>query len=65
MFIRFLSIIFNNYWSLAQQNLFFRENVVGSEVAGVKMIFVAIFDPTLTHILVPRRPKNGIPYTKF
>ena len=50
---------------MALKNLFFRENVVGSEVAGVKMIFVAIFDPTLTHILVPRRPKNGIPYTKF
>ena len=50
---------------MALKNLFFRENVVGSEVAGVKIIFVVIFDPTLTHILAPRTPNNGIPYTKF
>ena len=35
-------------------NSFFRKNWVGSEVAGMKMFFFAIFDPTWTHILAPK-----------
>ena len=29
------------------ENFFFRENWVGSEVAGMKIAFLAIFDPSL------------------
>ena len=33
------------------KNFVFRENWVGSKVAGMKTTFFAIFDPTWTHIL--------------
>ena len=45
---------------MALKNFFIRENWVGSEVAGMKIAFFAIFDPTWTYILVPKRPKYGI-----
>ena len=43
------------------KNFCFRENRVGSEVAGMKIAFFAIFDPAWAHILAPKRPKYGIP----
>ena len=43
----------------------FRKSWVGSEVAGMKITFFAIFDPTWAHILAPKRPKNGIPEAEF
>ena len=36
------------------KNLVFRENWVGSKVAGMKITFFAIFDPTWTHSLAPK-----------
>ena len=39
---------------MAFKNFIFRENCVGSEVAGMKIAFFAIFDPTWTHIFVPK-----------
>ena len=44
------------------KNFFFRENWVGSEATGMKIayIFFAIFDPTWTQILAPKRPKYVI-----
>ena len=50
---------------MALNNFSFRENWVWSEVAGMKIAFFAIFDPTRAHILVPKRPKYGIPLTEF
>ena len=41
---------------MAFKNFFFRKNWVGSEVAGMKIAFSAIFDPTWTHILAPKGP---------
>ena len=41
---------------MALKNFLFRENWVGSEVAGKKIAFGAIFYPTWTHILGP----NGL-----
>ena len=36
---------------MAVKNFVFRENWVGSKVAGIKTTFITIFDPTWTHIL--------------
>ena len=41
---------------MAFKNFFFRENWVESEVAGMKIAFFAVFDPTWTHILAPKGP---------
>ena len=41
------------------KNFIFRENWVGSKVAGMTVAFFAIFDPNWTHILA--LPKNEIP----
>ena len=41
---------------MAVKNFVFRENWVGSKVAGMKTTFFAIFDPTWTHILAPKGP---------
>ena len=38
--------------------LCFRENWVGSREAGMKTTFFVIFDPTWTHILVPKGPNK-------
>ena len=46
---------------MALKNFSFRENWVGSEVAGMKKVFFAIFDTTWAHILAPKRPEYGIP----
>ena len=46
---------------MALKNFSFRENWVGNEVAGMKIVFFAIFDPTWAHILAPKTPKYGIP----
>ena len=39
---------------MALKNFSFRKNWVGSEVAGMKITFFAIFDPTWAHILAPK-----------
>ena len=39
---------------MAVKNFVFRENWVGSKVAGMKTNFFAIFDPTWTHSLAPK-----------
>ena len=41
---------------MAFKNFFFRENWVESEVAGMKIAFFAVFDPTWPHILAPKGP---------
>ena len=41
---------------MALKNFFFREKWVGSEVAGMKITLLAIFEPTWTHILAPKGP---------
>ena len=43
---------------MAVKNFVFRENWVGSKVAGVKTTFFAICDPTWTNILAPKDPNN-------
>ena len=43
---------------MAVKNFVFRENWVGSKVAGMKTTFFAIFDPTWTHILAPKGPNK-------
>ena len=40
------------------KNFVFRENWVGSKVAGIKTTFT-IFDPTSNHILDPKGPNKG------
>ena len=47
---------------MAVQRFVFRESLVGSNVvAGMKIIFFAIFDPISTHILAPKDPiKNSL-----
>ena len=42
---------------MALKNFAFKENWVGSEVAGMKIAFFAIFDPTRTTILALKDPK--------
>ena len=39
---------------MAVKNFVFRENWVGSKLAGTKTNFLAIFDSTWTHILAPK-----------
>ena len=46
---------------MALKNFFFRENWVGSKVAGMKISFSVIFDQIWTHILAPKKSKYGIP----
>ena len=46
---------------MALKNFLFGKNWVGSEVAGMKIDIFVIFDPTWTYILVPKKPKYGIP----
>ena len=52
----------NNYQLMSHISklriLFFRENLVGSEVAGMKATFFANFYPTWTHILAPKFPNK-------
>ena len=43
---------------MAVKSFVFRENWVGSKVAGMKITFFAIFDPTWTHILAPKGPNK-------
>ena len=43
---------------MAVRNFVFRENWVGSKVAGTKTTFAAILYPTQTHILPPKGPKT-------
>ena len=50
---------------MALKNFSFKKNWVGSEVAGMKIAFFAIFDPTRAHILAPKMPKYGIPEAEF
>ena len=50
---------------MALKNFSFRKNWVGSEVAGMKITFFAIFDQTWAHILARKRPKYGIPEAEF
>ena len=50
---------------MALKNFSFRKNWVGSEMAGMKITFFAIFDPTYAHILAAKRPKYGIPEAEF
>ena len=40
------------------ENFVFRENRVGSKVAGMKTTFFAIFDPTWIHILTLKGPNK-------
>ena len=40
---------------MALKNFFFRENWVGSKVAGMKISFSVIFDPIWTNILAPKK----------
>ena len=46
---------------MALKNFFFRENCIGIEVAGMKMAFSPIFDPTWA----PKRPKYRISEAEF
>ena len=46
------------YETVAVKNFVFRENWVGSKVAGIKATFFAIFDSTWTHILVLKDPSK-------
>ena len=41
---------------MAVKNFVFREDWVGSKVAGMKTTFFVIFDPTWTHILASKGP---------
>ena len=51
---------------MALKNFSFRKKWVGgSEVAGMKITFYDVFDPSWTHTLVPKRPKYGIPEAKL
>ena len=43
---------------MAVKNFVFRDNWVGSKVAGIKTTFFAIFDPTWTHSLAPKDPNK-------
>ena len=40
---------------MAVKNFVLKENQVDSKVTGMKATFFAIFDPTWTHILDPKR----------
>ena len=41
---------------MAVKNIAFRENWVGSKVADMKAIFLAIFEPIWTHNMAPEVP---------
>ena len=41
---------------MALKNFIIMENWVGREVAGMKIAFFAIFDPTWTYMLAPKGP---------
>ena len=41
---------------MALKNFVFGENWIGSEVAGMKIVLFAIFDPTWIHILASKGP---------
>ena len=43
---------------MAVKNFVFRENCVGSKVAGMETTFFAIFDPALTQSLAPKGPNK-------
>ena len=43
---------------MAVKNFAFRQNWIGSKVAGMKKAFFAIFDPTWTHILAQKGPNK-------
>ena len=43
---------------MAVKNFVFRENRVGSKVAGIEITFFAIFDPTCHHILALKGPNK-------
>ena len=45
---------------MAVKNFVFRKNWVGSEVANIKIAFLAIFNLTWTHVLAPTSPNMGI-----
>ena len=46
---------------MAVKNFVFRENWVGSKVAGMRTTFLVIFDPTWTYILAPKgQIKNSL-----
>ena len=42
--------------TMAVKNFVFMENWVVSEVAGIEIVFFAIFDPTWTHTLAQNGP---------
>ena len=44
---------------MAIKNFIFRKNWIESEVAIMKITFVAILDQTWTHILAPTSPNMG------
>ena len=39
---------------MAIKKIAFSKNCVGSEMAGIKTVFLSIFKPTWTHILAPK-----------
>ena len=41
------------------KNFVFRENWIGSKMAGMKTTFSTFFDPTWTHILAPKAQINN------
>ena len=43
---------------MAVKNFAFRQNWIGSKVAGMKKAFFAIFDLTWTHILAQKGPNK-------
>ena len=45
---------------MALKNFAFRENWVVSEVAGMKIAFFAIFDPTWTHKVQKAQIRNSL-----
>ena len=50
---------------MALKNFSFRKSWVGSEVAGMKMTFFAMFDPIWVHILASKMPKYGTAEAEF
>ena len=50
---------------MAVKNFVFTEGWVGSQVAGMKMAFFAIFDQAWTHILATKGPNREFIKQKF
>ena len=50
---------------MAVKNFVFRENWVGSKVAGVNTTYFAIFDPTWTHSLALKGPNKELLKQRF